>query len=72
MIVSGRLRVAAVTSQGTTGDQRDVIATFGTLVEAVQQGAIPTPALVIVGEVVTVGEEFTTLATVALPTGVLG
>jgi len=38
----------------------------------ISQGAIPTPALVIVGEVVTVGEEFTTLATVALPTGVCG
>jgi len=65
-------RFRALTGQGTTGDQRHVIATFGTLVEAVQQGAIPTAALVIVGEVVTVGEELTTLATAALPTGVLG
>jgi siroheme synthase len=63
---------AAVISQGTTGDQRHVITTLGTLAEAVQQAAIPTPALAIVGEVVTVREEFTTLATAALPTGVLG
>jgi len=63
---------AAVISQGTTGEQRHVIASLGTLVEAVERAAIPTPALVVVGEVVTVREEFTTLATAALPSGVLG
>jgi siroheme synthase len=58
-----------VISQGTTGGQRYVIATLGTLAEAVEQAAIPTPALVIVGDVVTVRGEFTTVATAALPTG---
>jgi len=63
---------AAGISQGTTGDQRHVIATQGTRAEAVEQAPIPTPALVIVGDLVTVRGELTTLATAALPTGVLG
>ena len=63
---------AAVISQGSTGNQRHVIATLATLAEAVEAAAIPTPALVIIGEVVGVREAFTTLATAALPTGVLG
>jgi uroporphyrin-III C-methyltransferase len=63
---------AAVISQGTTGEQRHVIADLVHLSAAVEQAGIPTPALIIVGDVVAVRGEFTTLATVALPTGVLG
>ena len=63
---------AAVIAHGTTGAQRHVIATLAELPEAVVREAIPTPAIVVVGKVVAERETFTTLATVALPSGVLG
>ena len=63
---------AAVIAHGTTGAQRHVVATLVELPEAVLREAIPTPAIIVVGKVVAERETFTTLATVALPTGVLG
>jgi uroporphyrin-III C-methyltransferase len=63
---------AAVISQGTTGEQRHVITDLVHLANATEEAGIPTPALIVVGEVVEVRDEFKTLATAALPTGVLG
>ncbi|RMF82955.1 MAG: uroporphyrinogen-III C-methyltransferase [Nitrospirae bacterium] len=63
---------AAVIAHGTTGTQQQVVAPLGELAEAARRAEIPTPAIIVVGEVVAERESFTTLATVALPMGVLG
>ncbi|HBB41396.1 MAG: uroporphyrinogen-III C-methyltransferase [Nitrospirae bacterium CG18_big_fil_WC_8_21_14_2_50_70_55] len=63
---------AAVIAHGTTVAQRYVVATLAELPEAVVREAIPTPAIIVVGKVVAERKTFTTLATVAMPSGVLG
>jgi uroporphyrin-III C-methyltransferase len=43
---------AAVISTGTTGLQRTVVGTLGTIVQRTRTAAVPTPAVLVVGEVV--------------------
>ncbi|MCW2922656.1 MAG: uroporphyrin-III C-methyltransferase [Thermoleophilia bacterium] len=45
-------RPAAVVARGTTAAQRTVVATLATLAEAVGQAALPSPAIIVVGDVV--------------------
>ncbi|MGL4553651.1 MAG: uroporphyrinogen-III C-methyltransferase [Gemmataceae bacterium] len=48
---------AAMVQQGTTGRQRTVVATLGTLAEAATREGVRPPALVVVGEVVGLRDE---------------
>jgi len=58
---------AAVVSQGTGADQRQVTAPLGELFNAASAAGIETPALIIIGKVVGLRKEFSTLAAAALP-----
>lgn len=49
---------AAVLQQGTTAKQKRVVATVGTLVEEVEKQGIETPAIIVVGEVCKLADEF--------------
>lgn len=49
---------AAVLEKGTTAGQRRVLATVATLEEAVQVAKIQPPAIIVVGEVAALGEQF--------------
>jgi len=43
----------AVVQEGTTGDQRTLRATLGTVADAVAEAGIRPPAIVVIGDVVT-------------------
>lgn len=58
---------AAVISQGTFSDQKQVVSTLGELFNAATAAGIETPALIVVGPVVGLREKFKTLASAALP-----
>lgn len=58
---------AAVVSQGTGEGQQQVIAPLGELFSAARKNGIKTPALIIIGPVVGLREQFATLAAAALP-----
>jgi uroporphyrin-III C-methyltransferase len=58
---------AAVISQGTAGDQRQVVAPLSGLFAAACSAGIETPALIIIGPVVGLRKQFITLASAALP-----
>jgi len=45
-------RPAAIVAQGTLPDQEVIVATLGTLLDAVSVAALESPALLVVGEVV--------------------
>ena len=49
---------AAVLQQGTTAGQKRVVATVGTLVDEVARQGIETPAIIIVGKVCSLADEF--------------
>ncbi|MBQ3466353.1 MAG: uroporphyrinogen-III C-methyltransferase, partial [Firmicutes bacterium] len=49
---------AAVLQQGTTAGQKRVVATVGTLAEEVRRQGIETPAIIIVGKVCSLADEF--------------
>jgi len=49
----------AVISKATTPEQRTVAATLATIAARVQEEGIPTPAIVVVGDVVTLGRSWT-------------
>ena len=62
-------RAAAVIEQGTRANQRVIVATLATLVDAVRDAKVQSPALLIVGEVTRLHEElrwFNTTTTQAL------
>ncbi|SHN27064.1 uroporphyrinogen-III C-methyltransferase [Cryptosporangium aurantiacum] len=59
---------AAVIQEGTTGAQRQVIATLGTVAANALAAGLSHPAICVVGEVVTIAERLTALAS-TLPTG---
>lgn len=50
-------RPAAVVARGTTNEQRTVTATIGTLAAAVAAADLPSPAIIVVGEVVRLREQ---------------
>ena len=62
---------AAVIQEGTTGSQRQVVATLGTVAADALAAALSHPAICVVGEVVTIAERLTALAS-ALPAGTRG
>lgn len=49
--------LAAVVQEGTTGRQRVVTGTLGTIVEEAARAGIGTPAITVIGDVVSVGKE---------------
>ena len=49
---------AAVLSKGTTAGQKRVVATVGTLKAAADQAKIQTPAIIVVGKVCTLADDF--------------
>ena len=49
---------AAVLQQGTTAGQKRIVATVGTLEEEVKRQGVETPAIIIVGKVCSLAEEF--------------
>ena len=49
---------AAVLQQGTTAGQKRVVATLGTLEDEVKRQGIETPAIIVVGKVCTLADEF--------------
>lgn len=49
---------AAVLQQGTTAGQKRIVATVGTLVEEVQRQGVETPAIIIVGRVCALADQF--------------
>ncbi|GAA3393527.1 uroporphyrinogen-III C-methyltransferase [Cryptosporangium minutisporangium] len=59
---------AAVIQEGTTGSQRQVVATLGTVAANALAAGLSHPAICVVGEVVTIAERLTALAS-ALPAG---
>ena len=58
---------AAVISHGTDSSQRQVVAPLSELFNAASAAGIETPALIIIGPVVEVRKQFTTLAAALLP-----
>lgn len=58
---------AAVISQGTAADQRQVVAPLSELFSAARAAGIQTPALIIIGSVVGLSKQFITLASAAAP-----
>ncbi|EXG80319.1 uroporphyrinogen-III C-methyltransferase [Cryptosporangium arvum] len=62
---------AAVIQEGTTGSQRQVLATLGTVASDALAAGLSHPAICVVGEVVTIGARLTALAS-ALPASVQG
>jgi len=58
---------AAVVSQGTGAEQRQVVAPLSGINDAVSAAGIETPALIIIGKVVGLRKHFATLAAAALP-----
>ena len=49
---------AAMVARGTTAMQRKVVATLGTLVEEVRKAQLQTPAILIIGQVCSLAEQF--------------
>lgn len=61
---------AAVVSQGTGKDQRQVVAPLSELFNAATAAGIDMPALIIIGPVVGLRDKFATLASAALPANI--
>lgn len=57
-------RPAAVVSKGTTPDQRVVVGTLATIAALVDAAGLPSPALLVVGEVVALREQWPSLLSV--------
>jgi len=72
LIAAGRPadQAAAVISQGTGQEQRQVVAPLSGLFKTARKAGIKTPALIVIGDVVGLRDDFATLASAALPAGI--
>ncbi|NTV63966.1 MAG: uroporphyrinogen-III C-methyltransferase [Oscillochloris sp.] len=73
MLTSGRLpeTPAAIVSRATTSDQKVLRATLATLPELLREAALPTPAVLVIGEVVALSEQLDWFTPTAVEDGFL-